>query len=188
MAVAAGGSYTCAVRADGRLVCFGNNEDGQCEVPAALGPVLAVAAGAGHTCAVRADGRLVCFGNNEDGLCEVPAALGPVWQSLRALFIPVQFKPMVRYFASANAFLVNVKFPTTGKTISMFNLRLFSGLGFGVPISTVRGFRVDSVGVLLVGVEVIFLGLEVDLVLVFGGWDFGCVWRWVYGWVFLWVF
>ena len=76
--VATGGGHTCAVRADGRLICFGWNNEGQCDVPADLGPVLAVAAGAGHTCAVRADGQLICFGWNEKGLCDVPADLGPV--------------------------------------------------------------------------------------------------------------
>ena len=51
LAVAAGALHTCAVRADGRLVCFGHNTHGQCDVPADLGPVLAVTAGAWHTCA-----------------------------------------------------------------------------------------------------------------------------------------
>ena len=70
-AVAVGGYHTCAVRTDGRLICFGRNQNRQCNVPADLGPVLAVAAGDDHTCAVRADGRLVCFGWNEDGQCDV---------------------------------------------------------------------------------------------------------------------
>ena len=65
LSVAAGLRHTCAVRADGRLVCFGCNVDGQCDVPADVGPVLAVAAGF-HTCAVRADGRLICFGFSKE--------------------------------------------------------------------------------------------------------------------------
>ena len=79
-AVAAGWYHTCAVKADGHLVCFGwNNSGGQCAVPADLGPVSAVAAGWYHTCAVKADGHLVCFGwNNSGGQCAVPADLGPV--------------------------------------------------------------------------------------------------------------
>jgi len=43
MAVAAGFRHTCTVQYDGRLVCFGENADGQCNVPADLGPVMAVA-------------------------------------------------------------------------------------------------------------------------------------------------
>ena len=48
-AVSAGGKHACALRADGRLTCFGDNEYGQCDVPADLGPVSAVSAGAAHT-------------------------------------------------------------------------------------------------------------------------------------------
>ena len=62
--LAAGKNHTCAVRTDGRLVCFGDDRAGQCNVPADLGPILAVAAHTQRTCAVRADGRLVCFGRN----------------------------------------------------------------------------------------------------------------------------
>eukprot|EP00439_Symbiodinium_sp_Y106_P073061 s322_g13.t1 len=76
-AVSAGGKHACALRADGRLTCFGDNEYGQCDVPADLGPVSAVSAGAAHTCALRADGRLICFGDNKHGQCGVPADLGP---------------------------------------------------------------------------------------------------------------
>ena len=65
-AVAAGDCHTCAVKASGQLVCFGANEDGQCDTPADLGPVIAVAAGSCHTCAIKASGQLVCFGDNAD--------------------------------------------------------------------------------------------------------------------------
>ena len=56
------GLHTRAMRADGQLVCYGANGDGQRDVPADLGSVLAVSAGDFHTCAVRSDGQLVCFG------------------------------------------------------------------------------------------------------------------------------
>ena len=77
-AIAAGISHTCALQADGRLLCFGNNRDGQCDVPAGIGPVVAVAAGFHHTCALQADGRLLCFGDNDLGQCNVPADIGPI--------------------------------------------------------------------------------------------------------------
>ena len=76
--VAGGVFHTCAVKADGQLLCFGFDGYGQCNVPTDLGPVVAVAGGAGHTCTVKADGQLVCFGGNHDGQCNVPAELGPV--------------------------------------------------------------------------------------------------------------
>ena len=53
------------------------NSLGQCDVPPALGPVVAVAAGY-HTCAVKASGELVCFRNHEHEQCDVPPGLGPV--------------------------------------------------------------------------------------------------------------
>ena len=78
--VVGGKVHTCAVKADGQLVCFGlgHNDYGQCDVPTDLGPVRAVAAGWHHTCAVKADGQLVCFGDNSYGHCNVPTDLGPV--------------------------------------------------------------------------------------------------------------
>jgi len=72
---AAGYSHICAVQCDGRLICFGRNTYGQCDVPADLGPLMAVAAGAFHTCALQCDGRLICFGHNTCGQCNVPADL-----------------------------------------------------------------------------------------------------------------
>ena len=75
--VAAGGFHTCAVTARGELVCFGGTGDGQCTVPAGLGPVLSAAAGSFHTCAVTADRRLVCFGQNGPQ-CSVPEGFGTV--------------------------------------------------------------------------------------------------------------
>ena len=59
LAVSAGSGHTCAVRSDGQLVCFGWNDDGQCDVPTDLGAILAVSAGVRNTCAVRSDGQLV---------------------------------------------------------------------------------------------------------------------------------
>ena len=63
------------MRLDGQLVCFGNDADGQCDVPTDLGAVVAVSAGYHHTCAVRSDGQLVCFGWNALGQCDVPTVV-----------------------------------------------------------------------------------------------------------------
>jgi hypothetical protein len=57
--VAAGEHHTAALLADGRVVCWGTNSDGQCNVPADLGPAVQVAAGWFHTAALLADGRVV---------------------------------------------------------------------------------------------------------------------------------
>ena len=75
---AAGISHSCAITEDGRLVCIGRNEDGECNVPADLGSVRTVAAGGFHTCAITEDDRLVCFGDGRYGQCDAPAVLGSV--------------------------------------------------------------------------------------------------------------
>ena len=38
-AITAGGSHTCAIKADGNVRCLGSNNDSQLDVPADLGPV-----------------------------------------------------------------------------------------------------------------------------------------------------
>ena len=76
--IATGVNHTCAVKANGDLVCWGSNYYGQCDVPPDLGPVMTVAAGLNHTCAVKANGDIVLFGNNWYGQCDVPPDLGPV--------------------------------------------------------------------------------------------------------------
>ena len=60
------------------LVCFGWNDNGQCDVPPQLGAVIGVAAGLYHTAAIKASGELACFGQNNHGECDVPPQLGAV--------------------------------------------------------------------------------------------------------------
>jgi len=78
VAVAVAACHTCALKASGKMVCFGYNKYGQCDVPPDLGPVVAVAVAAYHTFALKASGKLVCFGYNKYGQCDVPPDLGPV--------------------------------------------------------------------------------------------------------------
>ena len=75
--LAAGSSHTCAITTRNELVCFGNDDYGQCTAPADLGPVLAVAAGTTHTCAITTRNELLCFGRSDVGQCAGPADLGP---------------------------------------------------------------------------------------------------------------
>ena len=52
------------LKADGTVVAWGNNSDGQTTVPAGLSGVVQVSAGYGHMVAVKSDGRVVGWGNN----------------------------------------------------------------------------------------------------------------------------
>ena len=81
VALALGGSHTCALRADGDVFCWGLNSDGQLGIGTtgtsfldvapvdtpALTNAVAVTAGGDHTCALRADGRVFCWGSNASG-------------------------------------------------------------------------------------------------------------------------
>jgi alpha-tubulin suppressor-like RCC1 family protein len=79
--LALGGYHSCALREDGRVLCWGHNEYGQLgssapsnpnPVPAlvddaALGVVKQLALGIAHSCALRDDGRVLCWGFNRYG-------------------------------------------------------------------------------------------------------------------------
>lgn len=82
--IAAGYQHTCALRDDGRVLCWGHNKNGQLGISTnagtdgsnpgpflvgneALGVVRHLAAGVTHSCAVREDGRVLCWGANRYG-------------------------------------------------------------------------------------------------------------------------
>jgi alpha-tubulin suppressor-like RCC1 family protein len=79
IAVSAGGLYTCALRRDGTVACWGINFDGQvgndtmtASVAAAdevvgLEDGVRITAGLVDSCAVREGGEVVCWGGNYDG-------------------------------------------------------------------------------------------------------------------------
>ena len=64
-ALAASFDGTCAVRTDGSVACWGNNDASKAVPPS--GSYQAVAQGDYHTCAIRDDGALACWGLNEYG-------------------------------------------------------------------------------------------------------------------------
>lgn len=78
--VSAGFRHTCALKADGTVVCWGDNTYGQADVPAGLTSVAQVIAGGSHTCALKAEGIVACWGSNFYGESTVPAGLASVTQ------------------------------------------------------------------------------------------------------------
>ena len=64
-AVSAGARYSCGLRSDGSVVCWGNNIYGQATPPG--GSFTQVSTGNWHSCGLRSDGSVVCWGNNNAG-------------------------------------------------------------------------------------------------------------------------
>jgi alpha-tubulin suppressor-like RCC1 family protein len=107
-AIAAGWYHTCAIRDDGKVLCWGYGQYGRLgyasqesvgdnETPGSVGPVFlgkgrtatAIAAGYNHTCAILDDGTVRCWGygvngelgygnTNDIGDDEKPGSVGPV--------------------------------------------------------------------------------------------------------------
>ena len=77
--VAAGGhGHSAAVLSNGALVMWGDNSDGQCDVPPDLGAISRVSCGAAHTAVLLPDGTVRAWGNNGLGQCDVPEGLASV--------------------------------------------------------------------------------------------------------------
>ena len=72
VAVSAGYGHSLGLKLDGSVVAWGNNENGQCEVPAPNTGFVGVAAGGYHSLGLKADGSVVAWGYNEEGECDVP--------------------------------------------------------------------------------------------------------------------
>lgn len=77
-AISGGSKHTCAVRADGAVLCWGRNDQRQSspvEADRVLTPqlrddvrgALSIAAGGGFACALLGSGRVQCWGNNSNG-------------------------------------------------------------------------------------------------------------------------
>ncbi len=58
---------------DMRIVAWGSNDNGQCNVPSPNADFVAVAGGGLHTLGLRSDGTIVAWGNNDYGQCDVPS-------------------------------------------------------------------------------------------------------------------
>ncbi len=75
VAIAAGAYHSLALKADGTVVGWGANDDGQISIPFALSNVVAIAAGADHSLALEADGTVVAWGRINESQCLAPPAL-----------------------------------------------------------------------------------------------------------------
>jgi hypothetical protein len=74
--IAAGGFYSCGIKADDTLVCWGSVG----AIPAEVGTVDKVAAGSSHTCVIKTDDTPFCWGDDSKGQSTLPAGIGTVSQ------------------------------------------------------------------------------------------------------------
>lgn len=73
--VSVGTNHACAVLDDGAVQCWGENDDGECDVPTGV-RFTRVAVGAFHSCGILAeDGRIACWGGNSEAQVMPPDAL-----------------------------------------------------------------------------------------------------------------
>ena len=62
--LSSGYGHACALRPDGRAVCWGRNDYGQASPPPGE-RFVSISAGAANTCALRSDGTVACWGSEE---------------------------------------------------------------------------------------------------------------------------
>ena len=65
MSVSAGTWHGCGVKADGSVLCWGSDDDGESTPPD--DSFTSVSAGGSHTCGVKIGGSVLCWGSDDDG-------------------------------------------------------------------------------------------------------------------------
>lgn len=78
IAIAGGAEHTLALLSDGTVQAWGDNSNGETDIPAGLSGVTAIAAKSAHNLALKSDGTVVAWGFNNDGQINVPAGLSGV--------------------------------------------------------------------------------------------------------------
>jgi hypothetical protein len=78
MSLASGEGHILALKSDGKVIAWGNNNNGAETVPAGLDNVVAIAATGSESMALKHDGTVVAWGNNDSGQTSVPVGMSNV--------------------------------------------------------------------------------------------------------------
>ena len=62
-AISSGANHVCALAADGSVMCWGNDDEGQVSDRPRSGRFTQISSGDNHTCALRDDGAVICWGS-----------------------------------------------------------------------------------------------------------------------------
>ena len=109
--IAAGDLFTCGLKTDGALDCWGYNFYGQRNPP--VGTFTAFGLGDAHGCAIAGDGNLSCWGRNDHGQAIPPNLGGPaVIFNFDGFYPPVEPDPGLNVVKAGQA--VPVKFSLGG--------------------------------------------------------------------------
>ena len=73
--ISMGNSHSCALKSNGKVVCWGDNSYGQSSPPSDSNNVQAISAGHIHTCALKSDGKVICWGRDNYGQSTPPSDL-----------------------------------------------------------------------------------------------------------------
>jgi len=78
--IGAGTRHSVQLTLEGEVLCWGSNEDGQCDDDGET--LTQISAGSGYNCGIKTDGNavcwgedegeVVCWGDNQDGQTDVP--------------------------------------------------------------------------------------------------------------------
>lgn len=79
-----GAHHVLGLKADGGVVAWGNNDQGQCDVPENLTGVVEIAAGSHFSLARKSDNTVLCWGGDDIGICEEPIPTGLTFTKISA--------------------------------------------------------------------------------------------------------